>query len=44
VHGVIFTIFGPGLAVHHRYGGGISFDTSKPDGTPRKLLNVSRLA
>ena len=26
------------------YGGGISFDTSKPDGTPRKLLDVSRLA
>ncbi|MDR3415428.1 MAG: GDP-L-fucose synthase [Nevskia sp.] len=24
--------------------GGISFDTSKPDGTPRKLLDVSRLA
>jgi GDP-L-fucose synthase len=26
------------------YGGSISFDTSKPDGTPRKLLDVSRLA
>jgi GDP-L-fucose synthase len=26
------------------YTGGISFDTSKPDGTPRKLLDVSRLA
>jgi GDP-L-fucose synthase len=26
------------------YSGGISFDTSKPDGTPRKLLDVSRLA
>lgn len=25
------------------YGGAISFDTSKPDGTPRKLLDVSRL-
>jgi GDP-L-fucose synthase len=25
------------------YGGGISFDASKPDGTPRKLLDVSRL-
>jgi GDP-L-fucose synthase len=25
------------------YGGGIGFDTSKPDGTPRKLLDVSRL-
>jgi GDP-L-fucose synthase len=26
------------------YAGGISFDTSRPDGTPRKLLDVSRLA
>jgi GDP-L-fucose synthase len=26
------------------YTGGISFDASKPDGTPRKLLDVSRLA
>jgi GDP-L-fucose synthase len=26
------------------YTGEISFDTSKPDGTPRKLLDVSRLA
>ncbi|MCP1738893.1 MULTISPECIES: GDP-L-fucose synthase [Bradyrhizobium] len=26
------------------YGGEISFDTSRPDGTPRKLLDVSRLA
>jgi GDP-L-fucose synthase len=26
------------------YNGEISFDTSQPDGTPRKLLNVSRLA
>jgi GDP-L-fucose synthase len=26
------------------YAGGISFDTSMPDGTPRKLLDVSRLA
>jgi GDP-L-fucose synthase len=25
------------------YTGGISFDTSRPDGTPRKLLDVSRL-
>jgi GDP-L-fucose synthase len=25
------------------YSGGISFDTSRPDGTPRKLLDVSRL-
>jgi GDP-L-fucose synthase len=26
------------------YSGSISFDTSKPDGTPRKLLDVSRLS
>ena len=26
------------------YKGGLEFDTSKPDGTPRKLLDVSRLA
>src|SRR5690349_14804179 len=26
------------------YAGGISFDTSRPDGTPQKLLDVSRLA
>jgi GDP-L-fucose synthase len=26
------------------YSGSISFDTSKPDGTPRKLLDVGRLA
>jgi GDP-L-fucose synthase len=26
------------------YSGGINFDTSRPDGTPRKLLDVSRLA
>jgi len=26
------------------YAGTISFDTSRPDGTPRKLLDVSRLA
>jgi GDP-L-fucose synthase len=26
------------------YSGDISFDTSRPDGTPRKLLDVSRLA
>ena len=26
------------------YSGGISFDTSRPDGTPQKLLDVSRLA
>ena len=26
------------------YTGKISFDTSRPDGTPRKLLDVSRLA
>jgi GDP-L-fucose synthase len=27
-----------------RYTGEISFNASKPDGTPRKLLDVSRLA
>jgi len=26
------------------YEGGLRFDTSRPDGTPRKLLDVSRLA
>jgi GDP-L-fucose synthase len=26
------------------YDGGLEFDRSKPDGTPRKLLDVSRLA
>ena len=26
------------------YAGGISFDTSRPDGTPQKLLDVNRLA
>jgi len=26
------------------YTGDISFDASRPDGTPRKLLDVSRLA
>lgn len=26
------------------YGGRIAFDTAKPDGTPRKLLDISRLA
>ena len=25
------------------YDGALEFDTSKPDGTPRKLLDVSRL-
>ena len=25
------------------YAGRLSFDTSKPDGTPRKLLDVNRL-
>ena len=32
------------VAVVVGYTGGISFDTSRPDGTPRKLLDVSRLA
>jgi len=25
------------------FGGGLSFDPSKPDGTPRKLLDISRI-
>jgi GDP-L-fucose synthase len=32
------------VAVTVGYAGEISFDTSRPDGTPRKLLDVSRLA
>lgn len=32
------------VAVAVGYKGGISYDTSRPDGTPRKLLDVSRLA
>ena len=26
------------------FGGGVEWDSSKPDGTPRKLMDVSRLA
>ncbi len=32
------------LAVVIGYEGGLVFDTTKPDGTPRKLMDVSRLA
>jgi GDP-L-fucose synthase len=32
------------VAATVRYTGEISFDSSRPDGTPRKLLDVSRLA
>ena len=32
------------VAIAVGYTGGISFDPSRPDGTPRKLLDVSRLA
>jgi GDP-L-fucose synthase len=32
------------VAVTVGYAGEISFDTSRPYGTPRKLLDVSRLA
>src|SRR5207253_10982135 len=32
------------VATVTRYRGEISFDTSRPDGTPQKLLDVSRLA
>jgi nucleoside-diphosphate-sugar epimerase len=30
-------------ALAGRYKGALEFDTTKPDGTPRKLLDVSRL-
>src|ERR1700737_3880751 len=36
--------FAPGGAPAVGYTGEISFDPSRPDGTPRKLLDVSRLA
>jgi GDP-L-fucose synthase len=36
--------FAPLVAATVGYSGQISFDTSKPDGTPRKLLDVGRLA
>jgi GDP-L-fucose synthase len=36
--------FAPLVAATVGYSGEISFDTSKPDGTPRKLLDVGRLA
>jgi GDP-L-fucose synthase len=44
--GVDITIaeFARVVAAAVKYTGEISFDTSKPDGTPRKLLDVSRLA
>jgi GDP-L-fucose synthase len=44
--GVDITIaeFARVVAATVNYTGEISFDTSKPDGTPRKLLDVSRLA
>jgi GDP-L-fucose synthase len=44
--GVDITIaeFARVVAAAVKYTGEISFDTSKPDGTPRKLLDVNRLA
>ena len=36
--------FARAVAATVGYTGAISFDTSRPDGTPRKLLDVSRLA
>src|SRR6185312_7146103 len=36
--------FARAVAATVGYAGQISFDTSRPDGTPRKLLDVSRLA
>ena len=32
------------IVAHHRARNVISFDSRQPDGTPRKLLDVSRLA
>jgi len=45
-HGEDITIaeFARVVAAIVGYAGEISFDTSRPDGTPRKLLDVSRLA
>jgi GDP-L-fucose synthase len=36
--------FAGSVATSTGYTGEISFDTSRPDGTPRKLLDVSQLA
>ncbi|UPU01199.1 GDP-L-fucose synthase [Bradyrhizobium barranii subsp. apii] len=41
---ITITEFARVVAAIVGYGGEISFDTSRPDGTPRKLLDVSRLA
>jgi len=41
---ITITEFARVVATTVGYGGSISFDTSKPDGTPRKLLDVGRLA
>jgi GDP-L-fucose synthase len=40
---ITITEFARVVAATVGYTGGISFDASKPDGTPRKLLDVSRL-
>ena len=41
---ITITEFARVVAKSVRYTGAISFDPSRPDGTPRKLLDVSRLA
>src|SRR6201747_284685 len=43
-HDITIAEFARVVAATVGYSGSISFDTSKPDGTPRKLLDVSRLA
>jgi GDP-L-fucose synthase len=42
-HDITIAEFARLVAATIGYSGGISFDTSKPDGTPRKLLDVDRL-
>ena len=41
---ITIAVFARVVAATVGYAGGISFDTSRQDGTPRKLLDVSRLA
>jgi len=42
-HDITIAEFARVVAATVGYTGGISFDTSRPDGTPRKLLDVSRV-
>jgi GDP-L-fucose synthase len=42
-HDITIAEFARVVAATVGYTGGISFDASKPDGTPRKLLDVGRL-